>query len=574
MRWFLLLLIGFISAPGLQAQQIRFTSRVDRMEVALDQYVEVEFVLENAQAKNFSPPGFSGWSVISGPSTSSQVSIINGARSSSLSYIYTLSPKSTGNLTIGPASVEVGSKTYTSEPITIKVTKAGPPNVAGDPKALSKQDLFITVKASPEQAYVGQQVHIEYKLYTTLDVENYNISYTPEFKGFHSNPIPKFNFPTNRETVNGKTYVTKVIQAFSVYPIQSGTFTIEPMHTSVSVVVDEGNDANSFFLLPNTRGVNVISNPLTITVKTLPQPQPEQFSGAVGRFKMVSEIDQLALKTNEAASITIYLEGDGDLNRVGKPFLQLDSSVFQVYEPKISKENTDYQAGGFIGMREFNYPLVALVPGTHSITPAFNYFDIDSNKYVTLASEVYHMNVSGKATALSSREPQSTASAEILPLLIHPRLGSRDRFIGSRWYYIALLFPGLILIGQYVYQKKSHRDALRGKSSRIRHQARHHALQALEAMTVKNNAAGSGVSMDQINTVLSDYLRVQWDLGDRPLTLQEWQSIIDQRPEPSSLKSSVKNLYRQFELAIYAGQPSGMKWNEVIQSTKEVIEQL
>jgi len=574
MRLFFLLFIGLWINTSAWGQQVRFTARADHAEIALDQYVEVEFVLENAQAKTFLPPNFQGWAVISGPSTSSQVSIINRARSSSLSYIYTLSPKSIGTLIIGSANVEVAGKTYTSAPINIKVLKAGRQNVAGDPKALSKLDLFVSVKANPEQAFVGQQIHIEYKLYTTLDVENYNISYSPEFKGFHSSPIPKFNFPTNRETINGRTYVTKVIQAFSIYPIQSGTFNIDPMHTQVSVVVDEGGNSNSFFLLPNTKGVNIISNPLTILVKTLPQPQPPHFSGAVGKFKMVSEIDQLALKTNEAASISVYLEGDGDLNRVGKPYLQLDSSVFQVYEPKITKENTDYQTSGFIGMREFNYPLVALVPGSHKIIPAFNYFDIDSNTYLTLSSEVYHVTVSGKAAVLSKENNQNLSASEILPLIINPRLGSTHPFIGSTWFYLLLLFPGLLLIGQYIYQKQVQRKDLLGRSARIKKQGKSKALHVLEGTLIKNNEALPAHHIDEINTILSGFLRIYWDLGDHPFTLKEWQNIIDQQPESPELKASIKNLFKEFELSIYAGQPTGMKWNELVSSVKEVIEKL
>jgi len=574
MRLFLLLFIGLLIYQSVRGQQVRFTARADQAEMSLDQYLEVEFVLENAQAKTFLPPNFQGWAVINGPSTSSQVSIINGARSSKLSYIYTLSPKTVGTLSIGSANVEVAGKTYTSAPISIKVTKAGRQNIAGDPKALSKLDLFVSVKASPDQAFVGQQIHIEYKLFTTLDIENYNISYTPEFKGFHSSTIPKFNFPTNRETINGRTYVTKVIQAFSIYPIQSGTFNIDPMHTQVSVVVDEGGNANSFFLLPNTKGVNIISNPLTIEVKTLPQPQPPHFSGAVGRFKMVSEIDQLALKTNEAASITLYLEGDGDLNRVGKPYLQLDSSVFQVYEPKITKENTDYQATGFIGMREFNYPLVALVPGSHKIIPAFNYFDIDSNTYVTLASEVYHVNVSGKAAVLSKEDKLNLNASEILPLIVNPRLGSIHPFIGSTWYYLLLLFPGIIIIGQYIYQKQMQRKDLLGKSERIKKQERSKTIHALEGMAIKNNETKPAHHIDEINTMLSSFLRTYWELGDHPFTLKEWQNIIDQRPESAELKAAIKNLYKEFELSIYAGQPTGMKWNELVHAAKEVVEKL
>ena len=99
-----------ISLNELYAQ--RFTTNVDRTEITSDQYLQVEFTLENAQGKNFATPDFKGWTVIQGPSTSSSVSIINGARSSTISYGYLLSPKTVGMLTIGKAEITAVSYTH------------------------------------------------------------------------------------------------------------------------------------------------------------------------------------------------------------------------------------------------------------------------------------------------------------------------------------------------------------------------------------------------------------------------------------------------------------------------------
>ena len=100
MRIGFILFLIFSSQNFIFAQSESFRASVDRSEVALDEYVQVEFILENAQGKGFTPPDFAEWTVISGPSTSTQVSIVNGLRSSAISYIYTLSPKKAGDLHI------------------------------------------------------------------------------------------------------------------------------------------------------------------------------------------------------------------------------------------------------------------------------------------------------------------------------------------------------------------------------------------------------------------------------------------------------------------------------------------
>ncbi|HNR08887.1 MAG TPA: BatD family protein [Saprospiraceae bacterium] len=560
--------ILWVLSSGWSFAQITFTARTDQAEITQDQYLELAFVLENAQGSQFSPPRLDDWTVISGPSTSSQMTIVNGTRSSSFSYIYSLAPKRLGTLTIGSASIQVSGKTFSTDPVTIRVVKAAPSNNQGINRTPGKGDLFIQVTAKPEKAFVGQQIQVEYKLFTTLDVDNYNISYTPDFKGFHLSHVPRFNFPTNRETLNGRTYMTKVIQAFAVYPIQSGDYAIDPMHVRVSIVVDEDN-AQSFFLLPTTKGINLMSNPLDIRVEALPAPVPAHFSGAVGRFKMASRIDQLAIKTNEAAMITIYLEGDGDLNRVGKPFLQTDSSVFQVYEPKVTREDTDYKVGGFISQREFSYPLVALAPGNYKIIPSFTYFDVDSNAYLTLSPEVFNMLVTGQAVT-SAPEPAGPAGpgGEILPLIANPAMHRGNQFVGSAGFFLLLLLPGLILLGQDILLRGRRRRERLGKSERLKLQARQQALQKLDSLLSSEGPK----RMEEVNALLTGYLRTKWGLGEQPYTLQEWHGIVDAQVIPPESKKEIHGLLHAFELAIYAGQPTADQFNEWVMKAKRVVE--
>ncbi len=567
--------INFILFHAISAQS--FTTSVDRTEIALDQYLQVEFVLENAQGKNFNMPDLTGWTVIQGPSTSSSVSIINGARSSSISYGYVLSPKSVGLLTIGKAEITVGNKTLYTQPVTIKVTKASPQaRIQGqDAKALSKKDIFITAKATPEKAYVGQQVLIEYKLFTAVNVENYNILRNPEFKGFHSNNIPRLS-SDNREIVNGRTYVTKVIHAASIYPIQNGKFEIEPLHVRASVVVDDGrSNPNSFFLLPTTEGVNLISNKIEIEILALPQPSPDHFSGAVGRYSLASRIDQLNVELNDAISITTYIEGDGDLNRVSKPFLNIDSNSFQLYEPKVTKENTDYKLTGFIGMRELIYPIVANKPGMHKIIPSFVYFNPDSQKYLTLAPEVFNLHVSGndKTANQEVKVEDKESLTEELKLIKNPSL-STSHFVGSPLYFIFLCLPLVVWSIVYFMKRKKEKYNLLNRDQIKLLALKQNYLSQLNQY-LENSKQLTKYEADQSYDMLQNYLKEHFNIFDASLSKKEWLTKINTDAKiPDSIKSNINDVYNSAEMALYAGQMSPIHVHELISKTKDIISSL
>ena len=127
--------------------------------------------------------------MISGPSTSNSISIVNGARTSKQGFVYTIQPKKIGNYTIGPASVVVNGKTLRSKPISVQVLKGK--QVAKGEKA--EEELYVKAEIDTNEVYVGQQVMVNYKLYTTVDIENYDIVKETDYAGFYAHDVRRFN---------------------------------------------------------------------------------------------------------------------------------------------------------------------------------------------------------------------------------------------------------------------------------------------------------------------------------------------------------------------------------------------
>ena len=103
------------------AQDVKFTATVSKSTVALNSKFKIEFKLENAQGSAFEAPRFEDFEVVGGPSSSSAMRIINGTITQSISYVYYLKPKETGNFSVKSATIKVNGNKIETKDVEIKV---------------------------------------------------------------------------------------------------------------------------------------------------------------------------------------------------------------------------------------------------------------------------------------------------------------------------------------------------------------------------------------------------------------------------------------------------------------------
>src|SRR6185437_2972685 len=120
-------IIGIVLLPGLYASgQVKFTTNVSSQDVGKSDYLQVEFVVENAkQIDDMNPPDFAGFRVVQGPIQSSGMSIVNGNMSQYKALSFVLEPVKTGKFTIGGASAMVDGKHMQSNAIVVTVHPGG-----------------------------------------------------------------------------------------------------------------------------------------------------------------------------------------------------------------------------------------------------------------------------------------------------------------------------------------------------------------------------------------------------------------------------------------------------------------
>jgi hypothetical protein len=442
--------IGFSQSPV-------FKAIPDATEVVTGGYVEVTFSLENAEGTNFHPPSFNGFKVISGPNKSSQVTIVQGSTSYKLQLSYTLLAPTEGVYRIGSASIQAGNRRMASNPFNIKVVKGRAVDSTVGANGLPSADMvFVRAEISDSIAYIGQQIVLKYKLYTSEDIQSYDITSQPDFDGFYVESVKDFRNTFRREVIDGVQYRTRVLKTFALFPQRTGVFDFDPMYLKLGIPFKDKN-SRSFFFNTRVKTMPVNTNSVKLEIRTLPEGAPESFSGAVGRFTMRSSIKAQKLSTDDAVVIGMEISGDGDGRKIAPPNFSIPPQ-FEMYDPKTSKDENVVNSGKVVNYKNFEFIAVPLEPGRFQLTPEFTYFDVDSLSYQTIRSKPYNLNIS-KGTRPKSESHSYVSGIESMEMRpMKATFGSskfQRAFYGSKAFIaISSLFLLLFfsIIGFKIYQ--------------------------------------------------------------------------------------------------------------------------
>lgn len=279
------LIIGIAVLPGLFASgQVKFTTVVSSQDVGKSDYLQVEFVVENAkQIDDLTPPDFPGFHIAQGPIQSSGMSIVNGNMSQYKSLSFVLEPTKTGKFTIGGASATVDGKHMQSNAVAVNVHAGGsgtansnaPQNTSpGNPfgsnpfgnspffqpnmpdpfsaepgevdrdyvlkpgenvKDKIRKGLFVRVQVNKSTCYVGEPIVATYKLYTRVSSES-RVTKRPSLNGFSVyDMIDPSQDAVSVEKLNGRNYTVHTIRKTQLIPLQAGTIDLDPVEVENTV---------------------------------------------------------------------------------------------------------------------------------------------------------------------------------------------------------------------------------------------------------------------------------------------------------------------------------------------------
>ena len=534
---YFILILCLISAASQTAAQsdVAFTARASSATVSINDNIQVFFTLENATAENFTAPQFRNFEILSGPNYSSNVQFANGKVFKREEYSFILRPLKTGTFRIGPATVKTENRTLKSNELTIKVVNAK--------KNLRKDsaELFVKIEPSEDTVYLGQQLTINYKVYTKVNVERYSFEKEPLYDGFYAEELDRFFAPTNTEIINGESYTSKIIRRLALFPLRTGTHRIE--EAAINFIVSE---SSGFLFRRNVKNIKRATEPIDISVLPLPQGAPPTFSGAVGQFTFEASLETTTLKVGEGTALKYVITGNGDPKRVQPPSIA-SNDTFEIYKPTIINEKIDGRSKEmFVQQIQVEYQLIPKTPGNFFLKPEFSYFDPDSNKYVVLKNDPIEITVLPSSvyppSNISNKKKDSLAT--ILPIKRIEDLKTKSQpFFNSFAFWTLLLLP-VLLFSVYLL--------IPGKSANSSQNPEN--IQDL-LNSVKTLPSATGTDLDEgfskLSEIFRKYLILKFALP-KGFSRQNLESALLENNVEQSLRTEIISLLNQVELGTYS----------------------
>jgi len=310
--------------------------------------------------------------------TSTSVNIVNGQTSRAITYNYTLIPLKEGRLEIPPLVVRVDDQSLLTRKISIQVRR--------DTNAQSNsRDVFVEAQLSQTNPFVGEQFTYTFRLFNAIQIANAQFQ-PPAFEDFTAQELE--NRKNYRRVINGREYaVAEVI--YILVPLNSGSKKIDAAILQCDVVRTRqtSNRRRSFFndrffgrtqLEPRV----LRTDPMPLTVKSLPEFNgPGAFSGLVGKFNLSAQLDPATLKVGESATLTLTLQGTGNIMDAEAPDIDLPVN-FKVYTDNPEEQITAGRTG-YTGRKVFRAAIVPIQAGDHTLPSlSVSYFDVEHEKYV------------------------------------------------------------------------------------------------------------------------------------------------------------------------------------------------
>ncbi|WP_273274015.1 BatD family protein [Maribacter polysiphoniae] len=545
-----------------QDNAVTFEMNLSKEKLGINERLRVEFTM-NKDGDDFSPPDFKGFRVLMGPSQAISSSWINGVRSYSKTYSYTLAPTERGKFTIKQASIVIDGKVYKSLAKTVEVTAAvAKPNDDMNVDDYADDNLHLVAEVSKTNPYLNEAITVVYKLYVSpsIRVSNYRPLDNPKYNNFWSQDIPVQRLNAENGTYKGKAYRYVVLKRVVLYPQKSGKLDIEPL--SLDVTVDVPTNKRDFFggRVYTQTNKTVSAGNRTINVKALPTAgKPANFGGAVGDFDFSVTTSKTSLNASESLQTVVEVSGQGNLKLFQLPTPELPSSL-EVYDPEHNEEVRTTLAGTR-GKISDSYTIVPSFKGKYPVPSiSFSYFNPNTASYHTVDSKEILINVlegptnsqgNVNANPTNTKHSVVTTGNQFNFIKLNPNLTAKGThyFFGSRAFYLWLLLPLIFIPLAIVLHKK--RDAIASdvegnKIKKANRLARKYLSEAKKTLGQKD---AFFIAMEK---ALHNYLKAKLKIETSEFSKDKISSLLNEKDVDIETIDGFIGLLKNCEMARYS----------------------
>jgi hypothetical protein len=521
------LLTLFIIFSAVTSAQVKVVASVDKKKINLNQHISFEIRAEGSEEYpqvDLSP--IKDFTITSGPSQSSIYQKFNNKLTTAFSLSWNLLPKKKGKLTIPSLKVVVDGKSSSTKPITIQVSKSSRSRSKRTQQPEPEtQYIFLEVYTDKREAYIGEQITVEFMLYTQVNINDLSISQKPQGIGFWKEELqsprsPKFRL---RER-DGVRYNVASLRKIALFPTETGQLTLDPMILDLAVEsrsvnrfpnFDDFRFWDPFSTFPQTERIRLESEPVELTIHPLPvEGRPEKASQAVGEFFINASLDTLVMEVNKAVTFSVELKGTGNLNlvEINEPDFPGGVEIFDRKRPMFDR---DVFRDDFTGVKLWEYIIMPRRSGLF-IVPEMElaYFNPEENSWKVTRSKPLRLNVEpGRGTSSGSGTSQDVFQwdQDIRYIRTSPvqfRLNRQEMIPSLVWWLagvgaLLFIFPGAFRLVQGDSESRRREGRARTALRRCRRELRK-IVSADDYSSVSNAVTGYVANKFGLSSVVLD----------------------------------------------------------------------
>ena len=497
-----------------------------------------------------------------GPAT--QLSIVNGQTSASVTHHFAVTPQREGTFTIGPIAVQADGQSLQTGSVTLQTASAGGGASAGTGGPAAATDpLTLELRAQNTTVYLHERLPLTLTL-RIGDVRVADLQY-PQVPG-DGFALEAFPQPTQRQETRDATAYQIVEFNGALTPLRTGSVTVGPATVSLTTLSERASRRGFFFGGTVRQSREVISQPLVLDVLPLPENgKPADFSGAVGRFMLEVKAVPLDVTAGDPVTLTYSLHGDGDLSSATPPALA-GSDTLRVYPVQgVASPPT-----GPAGSRTFEQVVIPQRPGTVRLpAPRFSFFDPQARAYRVAETQPITLTVRAApaaattpqivgAPATQAAKPAEQVGHDIFFIKDTPgRLASPDV---HRWrspvFWLLQAIPPLVWLAALLIDRRRQRlgtDVRYARFTRAGRTARA-ALNDARAALAQGDAA---IFYDRVARAVSDYLAAKLDLPPGGVSPEEMSARLRDVGLPGEVAAELRAFLAGCEEVRFAPAAAG-----------------